>query len=156
MVSTVLVVDDSEAARSNIRRILEDAELEIEILEAADGAEALPLALSGDVDIVVSDIVIHGDVPTRVGGAELRREDLSAWAGCIAGALTDREYADGLAEAGFQDISLEITRRYAPEDLAEPWPQWLTSLGEADARDIVGRFAATTVRARRLTGHDEG
>src|SRR5262245_41750718 len=57
-VSTVLVVDDSEASRVNIRRILEEAELEVRVIEAQDGAEALPQALSGDVDIVLSDIVM--------------------------------------------------------------------------------------------------
>ncbi len=66
--STVLVVDDSEATRGSIRRILEEAELDLRVLEAADGAEALPLALSGEVDIVVSDIVMP-----RLDGIQLLR-----------------------------------------------------------------------------------
>ncbi len=56
--STVLVVDDSEALRTATRRMLEQSSLSLKVLEAADGAEALPLALSGQVAIVVSDIVM--------------------------------------------------------------------------------------------------
>ena len=51
MVATVLVVDDSEVARTSIRRALEYAGVDVRILEAADGAEALPLALSGGPDV---------------------------------------------------------------------------------------------------------
>lgn len=97
----------------------------------------------------VSDIVIHGGLPEALGdGAELRR-DLSSWAGCIAGALTDQEYRAGLAAAGFSDITLEVTRRYSPADLGQPLPDWVRRLGDPLTADVVGRFAATTVRARK-------
>lgn len=97
----------------------------------------------------VSDIVIHGGLPAELGdGAELRR-DLAAWAGCIAGALTDGEYRAGLAEAGFEDIDLETTRRYGPGDLPVALPIGMERLDDGLRADVVGRFAATTVRARR-------
>jgi arsenite methyltransferase len=97
----------------------------------------------------VSDIVIHGGLPEAlVDGADLRR-DLSAWSGCIAGALTDAEYTAGLVAAGFADVTLEITRRYQLADLGTPLPAWAARLGEALAEETAGRFAATTVRARR-------
>jgi SAM-dependent methyltransferase len=99
--------------------------------------------------LAVSDIVIHGDLPAGLGDAEERRRQPSAWAGCFAGALRDVEYAEGLAAAGFEDVTLEITRPYAAEDLPQPPPGWVTALGEEIARDVVGRFAATTVRAVR-------
>lgn len=41
------------------------------------------------------------------------------WTGCIAGALTDREYPAKLAAAGFADPRVEVTRAYTDEDLAE-------------------------------------
>lgn len=97
----------------------------------------------------VSDIVIHGGLPPGlIDSAELRR-DLSSWAGCIAGALTDAEYRRLLHEAGFVDVDLEITRRYAMEQLGSPLPAWVERLGAAQAAAVVERFAATFVRATR-------
>jgi SAM-dependent methyltransferase len=97
--------------------------------------------------LAISDIVVHGALPQDLTTGALRR-DLFGWAGCISGALTDVEYTDGLAVAGFADVSLTITRRYTPADLGQPLPAWLAELGDG-AADVVGRFAATTVRARK-------
>jgi hypothetical protein len=83
-----------------------------------------------------------------VDNAEMRR-DLASWAGCIAGALTDHEYREGLAAAGFTAIDLEVTRRYTPADLPQPLPGWMTRLGAALAAEVVGRFSSTFVRARK-------
>jgi ubiquinone/menaquinone biosynthesis C-methylase UbiE len=58
----------------------------------------------------VSDVVADGAVPE-----ELRR-NMEAWVGCLAGALEIDTYKDLLAEVGFQDISIEITRRYTVEE----------------------------------------
>ena len=54
----------------------------------------------------VSDVIADGPVP-----AELR-QNMEAWVGCLAGALEMSEYQRLLAEAGFEEISIEITRRY--------------------------------------------
>jgi ubiquinone/menaquinone biosynthesis C-methylase UbiE len=111
-------------------------------------AEALRVLKPGG-RLAVSDIVIHGGLPAELGGgAELRR-DLSSWAGCIAGALTDAEYEQGLAAAGFREVSLEVTRRYSAADLGQPLPAALAALGAERAEAVAGRFAATTVRARK-------
>ncbi|MEI6046188.1 MAG: arsenite methyltransferase [Chloroflexota bacterium] len=97
----------------------------------------------------VSDIVIHGGLPAElVDNSELRR-DLSSWAGCISGALSDSEYQTTLTNAGFGGISLEITRRYALEDLGSTLPDWAKSLGEELSQNIVSRFASTFVRASK-------
>lgn len=97
----------------------------------------------------VSDIVIHGGLPENlVDSAEFRR-DLSSWAGCIAGALTDAEYREGLASAGFTNIDLEITRRYRLSDIGTTLPKWATSVDASLVEDIVSRFASTFVRARK-------
>jgi SAM-dependent methyltransferase len=97
----------------------------------------------------VSDIVIHGGLPAALTDSEELRRDLSAWAGCIAGALTDTEYRAGLAGAGFTDITLDVSRRYSLADLGTPVPEWATRLGPDLAEATAARFAATTVRARR-------
>ena len=41
------------------------------------------------------------------------------WTGCVAGALVKSEYQRLLEEAGFKDVSFEITRRYERQDLEE-------------------------------------
>lgn len=97
----------------------------------------------------VSDIVIHGGLPADLIDSAQMRRDLAAWAGCIAGALTDAEYREELAAAGFTDVELEITRRYTVADLGAPLPQWVSGLGETLAAEVVARFASTFVRARK-------
>lgn len=59
----------------------------------------------------VSDIVVKEALPEAV------QRDLMAWAGCVAGALQEKEYLDKLANAGFINASIEPTRVY---DLASP------------------------------------
>ncbi|GAC1359235.1 MAG: arsenite methyltransferase [Herpetosiphon sp.] len=97
----------------------------------------------------VSDIVVHGGLPTDlVDTAELRR-DLGSWSGCIAGALSDEEYRRLLGDAGFCRIDLEITRRYTVEQVGESFPVWVERMGTEQANDLVGRFASTFVRATK-------
>lgn len=97
----------------------------------------------------VSDIVIHGGLPAELIDSTQLRRDLSAWTGCIAGALTDDEYRAGLAAAGFTDIELVVTRRYTTIELPERLLAWAQQLGPELVEDLVGRFASTFVRARK-------
>jgi len=48
--------------------------------------------------LAVSDIVTDGELPESV------RKSLSAWAGCVAGAVDAKEYVGMLEAAGFSDI----------------------------------------------------
>jgi ubiquinone/menaquinone biosynthesis C-methylase UbiE len=86
----------------------------------------------------VSDVVADGPVP-----AELRRS-MEAWVGCLAGALESAEYRRLLDTAGFEQVSVEITRRYTvaeagldSESLPDGWQ-------EAD-----GKLASAFVRATK-------
>lgn len=97
----------------------------------------------------VSDIVIHGGLPQNLGNLEQLRHDLESWAGCIAGALSDSEYRDGLLQAGFNDIELEVTRRYTLEDLGSNLPELVVQLGESAGEELMSRFASTFVRAEK-------
>lgn len=54
----------------------------------------------------VADVVADGPVP------EALRRNMEAWVGCLAGALETDSYQTLLEEAGFTDVSIEITRRY--------------------------------------------
>jgi ubiquinone/menaquinone biosynthesis C-methylase UbiE len=97
----------------------------------------------------VSDIVIHGGLPTGLSDTVQMRRDLSSWAGCIAGALTDADYHAGLAAAGFSMIDLEITRRYTLADIPASASGWATGLDDVTKAQLVERFASTFVRATK-------
>ncbi len=114
-----------EKARANQASLgLENVEFrlgEIEHLPVADGAVDVILsncvinlspdklqvlreafrALRPGGTLSVSDIVTSGPLPDAV------KQSLSAWAGCVAGALEADDYLSFLEQAGFMDISVE-------------------------------------------------
>jgi ubiquinone/menaquinone biosynthesis C-methylase UbiE len=51
--------------------------------------------------LAVSDIVTDGELPEEV------RTSLSAWAGCVAGAVDAKEYIAMMEAVGFADISIK-------------------------------------------------
>jgi ubiquinone/menaquinone biosynthesis C-methylase UbiE len=98
--------------------------------------------------LAVSDIVIDGELDgLPVSEAQIRAA--LSWAGCVAGALTRDRYRELLAAAGFEDIGVEVTRRYAAEDLLADAPQALAELPEAVVENLVGRFVSSSITARR-------
>lgn len=58
--ATILVIDDSDAQRAEIRAALEASDQIDEILEAADGLRGLKLLLEEKVDVVLCDIELPG------------------------------------------------------------------------------------------------
>ena len=58
--------------------------------------------------LAVTDIVADPDLDA------FTRRDMEAWTGCLAGALTQDEYRDLLAGAGFEDIEVSETHRVHP------------------------------------------
>ena len=58
----------------------------------------------------VSDVVVRGEVPAEV------RKSMEMWVGCVAGALEESEFLELLAQAGFEDGSIEPTRIYEKEE----------------------------------------
>ncbi|HIE25229.1 MAG TPA: arsenite methyltransferase [Anaerolineales bacterium] len=58
--------------------------------------------------IAVSDMVTEGELPHGL------KESLSAWAGCVAGALDVEEYISGIKHAGFVDV--EVIPEYLDRD----------------------------------------
>jgi len=124
---------------------------------AADKAQVLREAhrvLRPGGRFAVSDVVAQGALPE-----DLRR-DMEAWVGCVAGALEEREYRRLLAEAGFAEIDVEVTRVYDPQELAESarggsccggdrgTAEWdLSAYGRFAASG--GRLVSAFVRARK-------
>jgi len=96
--------------------------------------EQIPLA-DASVDVVISNCVINlsadkaevlrevarvlrpggrfavSDVIADEGMDESTRVDMQAYTGCIAGALTEREFRAALAAAGLEDIEISRTHR---------------------------------------------
>jgi arsenite methyltransferase len=55
--------------------------------------------------LAVSDVIADPDMD------EATRTDMVQWTGCVAGALTEREFTDALAAAGLMDIEIRETHR---------------------------------------------
>ncbi|SRR5712692_4218176 len=92
----------------------------------------------------VSDIVFQGHFPDAIRG------DLEAWAGCIAGALEEEVYRGLLNKAGFTDIEVEVTRRYALSDIANSGASAsIATLSETERTDMDGKFVSAFIRARK-------
>ncbi len=96
--------------------------------------EQIPLA-DASVDVVISNCVINlsadkdkvlrevvrvlrpggrvavSDVIADEGMDEATRADMQAYTGCIAGALTEREFREALAAAGLTDVAISRTHR---------------------------------------------
>ena len=90
----------------------------------------------------VSDVVVRGEVP-----ADIRRR-VELWAGCVAGALEDREYVAKLTRAGFENVEVEPTRVYKATD-AKDLLASLGAEGERIAAAVEGKFVSAFVRARK-------
>jgi arsenite methyltransferase len=88
----------------------------------------------------VSDVVSDAPIPDSL------RKDMESWVGCISGALDIETYTTLLQEAGFDDVSVEVTRRYTASEagvdtnaLPEGWEQF------------DGKIASAFVRATKPT-----
>lgn len=91
--------------------------------------------------VAVSDIVTTRPLP-----ADLQKNIL-AWAGCVAGALTDQEYTGKLAAAGFTDIEVVVTRVY---DLTGPTAGKLALWAEpGDLEAFDGSLVSAFIRAKK-------
>jgi arsenite methyltransferase len=91
----------------------------------------------------VSDVVFLGDkgeLPEDV------LETVGLWTGCVAGALARDEYEAFLAQAGFEDVSVEVTSTYDPEAI--------DGLDAEEGREALRRVPAASafVRATRPRG----
>jgi arsenite methyltransferase len=87
----------------------------------------------------VSDVVVRGSVPESV------RQSMLLWVGCIAGALEEKAYQAKLMDAGFCEVSIELTRTYDLEDARH----FLTEAGidvDAMAAELEGKFGSAFIR----------
>jgi N-acetylglutamate synthase-like GNAT family acetyltransferase len=92
--------------------------------------------------LAVSDVVVRGELPADV------KASMELWAGCVAGALEDKEFLALLGDAGFADASVEMTRTYDAADARA----FLRNTGlDADrvATEVEGKVGAAFIRARK-------
>ena len=90
----------------------------------------------------MTDVIVRGEVPGAI------RRNMELWIGCVAGALSDREYLDKLARAGFVDAAIEVTRIYGVDDARE----FLAAQGaelQQLAAQVDGKFASGFIRASK-------
>ena len=89
----------------------------------------------------VSDVVVRGEVPPAI------RKSVELWVGCVAGALSDKDYLSKLANAGFEGAGIEVTRVYSVEDakdfLAGQGPEILRMAQEVDGKFVSGFIRAS-------------
>jgi arsenite methyltransferase len=91
----------------------------------------------------VSDMVFPGD-KSEIPAEVMRSVEL--WSGCVSGALEKGEYEALLREAGFEDVSVEVTHTYGAELAASG------CCGGLDLERALGEvsLASAFVRARKL------
>lgn len=89
----------------------------------------------------VSDIVIRGELDEEI------QRSVEAWLGCVAGAIEEGDYRDGLRAVGFVDIEIEPTRIYSADDAR----QFLDgdTLSERIVRAAEGHVMSAFVRATK-------
>jgi ubiquinone/menaquinone biosynthesis C-methylase UbiE len=88
----------------------------------------------------ISDVVVRGEVPKEI------RKSMELWVGCVAGALSETEYRNKLAAAGFDSVNIEVTRVYDVNDARE----FLRSSGldgDAIASEVQDKFVSAFVKA---------
>jgi SAM-dependent methyltransferase len=100
----------------------------------------------------VSDVVAAGPVPVAL------RSNMEAWVGCLAGALEIETYKALLTAAGFEHVSVEITRRYTaveagldPATLPAGWQAGDGKLASAFVRATKPRSAVPASPHQRGT-----
>ncbi len=91
--------------------------------------------------MAVSDIVTDGPLPEEV------KNSLSAWAGCVAGALDIHEYQDKLKAAGFEQI--EVSPTYFEDEILD---EAMKDLGvDEKLKGISRETVSKTVFSARIT-----
>jgi arsenite methyltransferase len=94
----------------------------------------------------VSDMVVDGDLPQVI------RDNLNAWAGCLAGALDESDYLSKIRAAGFERVEV-LSRDYADiseADLEDAAVVVVNAEGEA----VTGEDAKTLLQQSGLSARD--
>jgi len=91
--------------------------------------------------LAVSDIVLTRPLPPGV------QQNLAAWSGCVAGALTEEDYRRKLTAAGFTGLEVVTTRVYDFTD--ERGGQFLPDLTADERQALNGSLISAFIRAKK-------
>ncbi|MBS4099589.1 MAG: response regulator transcription factor [Sulfuricella sp.] len=110
----ILIADDHAIVRRGLKQIVEDSGEMTVVAEAADGAEAVRLALDSDCDVLLLDI----SMPDRSGIEVLKqlREEKPRLAVLIISIYPEDQYAVRLIKAGAAGY---LNKECAPAELVE-------------------------------------
>lgn len=93
--------------------------------------------------LAVSDIVTDGPLPDEI------KNDLNAWAECVAGALEAKDYIEGIEAAGFADV--ELTPVYMDKSMVDEAVEQLDlgDVGGSDDESLYKAIFSAKVTARK-------
>jgi two-component system chemotaxis response regulator CheY len=111
----VLIVDDSAVMRKLVRRGLRQAGFDgIDVEEAADGSEALPMLRDDDYDVVISD----WNMP-EMNGIDLLKTLRAEGNEVVFGFITSEAEGPMSAQATEAGATFFVTKPFTPDSLAE-------------------------------------
>ncbi len=100
-------------------------------------AEAYRVLRSGG-RLLISDVVAE-NLPDAI------REDISAWASCVAGALTEREYLEMIRKAGFEEV--DVVDRIDHVKQSEDQPYRISSIRVRGIKKETARQQESTMKS---------
>ncbi len=113
----ILIVDDSSMMRAMIKRVVKLTKVPVEeILEASDGAQALQLLETHDVQLLLTDINMPG-----MNGADLLRAVAKGdrWRGLTRVIISTDGSTKRRAEAAELDVRCYLQKPFSPEVLRD-------------------------------------
>jgi two-component system chemotaxis response regulator CheY len=122
----ILIVDDSAMMRALIKRVIGLTELHVdEVVEAADGAEALRILESREVNLLLTDVNMPG-----MTGVELLREIArqDRWPDLVRVIISTDGSASRRDEAAELDVRCYLEKPFSPEVLRNVLSQAAGSL----------------------------
>ena len=136
-------IEDIPLPDASVDAIISNCVINLSADKAAVFREAFRVLRPGGV-LNVSDIVTYGDLPDELRG------ELSAWAGCVSGALDEGAYLALMRAAGFARVDV-LERKYYPTELLTEYEsiRALLAQGRLALADLEERIASITLRAYR-------
>jgi len=92
--------------------------------------------------MMVSDIVLDGELPAAV------KDSVTAYTGCIGGALKRRDYLAAMAKAGFSQVEI-VAETKVPVDLWADFPEEAKTLSREEIKTALNAIVSIKVSARK-------